>query len=235
MKLFYKKNKGVIFAIMNSWAFIVLFTILAPLAALAAEKPLPIEEVVAHLQKTYEKTKDFKASFLQETFVQSIKKTDIEEGTVFLKNPKNMLWSYSKPKAKKLIVNNSKAWLYLPREKVVYTQEADAIFKSKTLIKFLSGLGKLKNDFSIKYAEPQMLDTQGNYQLVLTPLENNPSLNPFSITVDKNIYLIVRVNFEDTMGNSTTLKFSNISVNTGLTDKMFQFHPPEGISIFKMP
>ena len=235
MKLFYKKNKEFIFVIMNSWVFIVLFTILAPLAALAADKSLPIEEVVARLQQTYEKTKDFKASFLQETFVQSIKKTDIEEGTVFLKNPKNMLWNYSKPKAKKLIVNTSKAWLYLPQEKVVYTQEADAIFKSKTLIKFLSGLGKLKNDFSIKYAEPRMLDTQGNYQLVLTPLEKNPSLNPFAITVDKNTYLIVRVSFEDTMGNSTTLKFSNISVNTGLTDKMFQFHPPEGISIFKMP
>lgn len=214
--------------------FTVLMATFIPAAVSAAENSPSIDDVIARLQQTYEKTKDFKANFVQETVVQSIKKTDVEEGTVFLKNPKNMLWNYSKPKAKKLIVNPSKAWLYLPQEKVVYTQEADAVFKSKILIRFLSGLGKLKNDFSIKFADSHIADQQGNYNLILTPLEKIPTLNPFSIAVDKNSYLIVRISFEDAFGNSTILKFSNITVNTGLTDKMFQFHPPEGISVFKM-
>lgn len=146
-----------------------------------------------------------------------------------------MLWDYSRPKKKKLVINPRKAWLYLPQEKVAYTQESDYIFKSKTLIKFLSGLGKLKNDFTIKYAEPKALDNQGNYLLVLTPLEKIPSLNPFQITVDKNTFIIVQVSFEDTMGNSTLLKFFNITTNTGLSEKMFQFKPPAGVSIFNMP
>jgi outer membrane lipoprotein carrier protein len=37
------------------------------------------------------------------------------------------------------------------------------------------------------------------------------------------------------MGNSTTLKFSNISINTGLAQKMFQFKPPAGVEVFEMP
>jgi outer membrane lipoprotein carrier protein len=37
------------------------------------------------------------------------------------------------------------------------------------------------------------------------------------------------------MGNSTTLKFSNISFNTGLAQKMFQFKAPAGVQIFEMP
>jgi outer membrane lipoprotein carrier protein len=146
-----------------------------------------------------------------------------------------MLWDYSLPKKKKLVINPRKAWLYLPQEKVAYTQEADYIYKSRTLIKFLSGLGKLKDDFTIKYAEPKSMDKQGNYLLVLTPLEKAPSLNPFSITVDKNTFIILQVSFEDALGNSTVLKFSNISTNTGLPDKMFQFKPPAGVSIFNMP
>lgn len=234
MKFFSKKNKQLIISAVIIWTFTVLFTIFAPGVALPGT-PAPIDEVVARLQQTYENTRDFKANFIQETTIQSIKKTDIEEGTVFFKNPKNMLWDYSKPKAKKLVINSRKAWLYLPREKVAYTQEADYIYKSRTLIKFLSGLGKLKNDFTIKYAEPQTLDKQGNYLLVLAPLEKTPSLQPFSITVDKNTFLILQVSFEDTMGNSTVLKFSNISTNTGLSEKMFQFKPPEGVSIFNMP
>jgi len=231
---FPNKNKQLIIITLNILIFIVLFTILALGVALAGA-PVPIDEVVARLQQTYDKTRDFSASFIQETTIQSIKKTEIEEGTVFFKNPKNLLWNYSKPKAKKMVINPRKTWLYLPQEKVAYTQEADYTFKSSILMKFLSGLGKLKNDFIIKYVEPEALDKQGNYLLVLTPLEKNPSLNPFQITVDKSTSLILRVSFEDTMGNSTVLKFSNISTNTGLSEKMFQFKPPDGVSIFDMP
>jgi outer membrane lipoprotein carrier protein len=234
MKIFLKETKRLIIIMANIGLVVALFTILAPGTARAVT-PAPIDEVVTLLQQTYEKTKDFKASFIQQTTIKSIKKTDIEEGVVFFKNPKNMLWNYSRPKAKKLVINSRKAWLYLPQEKVAYVQEADYIFKSRTLIKFISGLGKLKDDFTIKYAKPNALDKQGNYLLVLTPREKTPSLNPFSITVDKNTSLILQISFEDTMGNSTTLKFSNTTTNTGLSEKMFQFKPPKGVSIFNMP
>jgi outer membrane lipoprotein carrier protein len=233
MKIFFEKNRR-FFIEANILIFVALFTILAPPATLA-QIPAPIDEVVALLQQTYEKTSDLKANFSQATTIQSIKKTDIEEGVVFFKNPKNMLWNYSQPKAKKMVINSRKAWLYLPQEKVAYTQEADYIYKSRTLIKFLSGLGKLKDDFYVKYAAPQALDKQGNYLLVLTPREKTPSLQPFAITVDKSTFLILQVSFEDMMGNSTVLKFSNIATNTGLAEKMFQFKPPEGVSIFNMP
>ena len=146
-----------------------------------------------------------------------------------------MLWNYTKPKAKKLVINPQKAWLYIPQEKVAYTQDADYVFKSKILIKFLSGLGRLNDDFTVKYAETGALDKKGNYLLILTPLEKTPALNPFAITVDKNTLLILQISFEDALGNSTLLKFSNISINTGLADKIFHFQPPEGTSIFNMP
>ena len=199
----------------------------------AAELP-PIDDVVSRLQQTYEKTIDFKADFIQETTIKSIKKTDVEEGAVFFKNPRNMLWDYTKPKAKKLVINSRKAWLYLPQEKVAYTQDSDYIFQSKVLIKFLTGLGKLKDDFTIEYAKINALDKNGNYRLVLTPLEKSASYNTLQITVDKNIFYILQVNFDDTFGNYTTLRFSNISINTGLATNIFQFQPPAGVSIFKM-
>ncbi len=173
--------------------------------------------------------------FVQETTVKSIKKTEIEEGSVFFKNPKNMLWDYTKPRAKKLVINRRTAWLYLPQEKAAYRQKSDNIFQSKALIRFLSGLGKLKDDFAITYAEPKALDKNGNYLLLLTPLEKNTILNPIQIAVDKNKFYILQVSFNDTFGNSTVVKFSNIFINNGLTDKMFQFQPPAGVSIFDMP
>jgi outer membrane lipoprotein carrier protein len=213
---------------------ITIFFVYAQRPSQAAEIP-PIDDITSRLQQTYENTIDFKADFIQETTVKSLKRIDVEEGRVFFKNPRNMLWNYTKPKAKKLVINSRKAWLYLPQEKVAYTQDSDHIFQSQVLIKFLSGLGKLKDDFSIEYAKPNALDKNGNYRLVLTPLEKSAAYNTLQIHVDKNNFFILQVTFDDAMGNSTALKFSNISINTGLAPKIFQFQPPAGVSIFKMP
>jgi outer membrane lipoprotein carrier protein len=233
-KNFFKAYKMVTAIEARFWLIAALFLIFLPRIVLAEELP-PIDDIVQKLQHAYEKTEDFKANFLQETTIKSIKKTEIEEGSVFFKNPKNMLWNYTKPRAKKLVINRHTAWLYLPQEKVAYWQKSDNIFQSKALIKFLSGLGKLTDDFAITYAEPKALDKNGNYLLLLIPLEKNTILNPLQINVDKSKFYILQVNFDDALGNSTSIKFSNIYINNGLTDKMFQFQPPAGVSIFNMP
>jgi len=55
------------------------------------------------------------------------------------------------------------------------------------------------------------------------------------MTIAKNNFYILQVGFDDVMGNSTLLKFSDMKMNSGLPSKLFQFHPPPGVSIFKMP
>ena len=212
-----------------------LFFVFCPFFVCTAEEVSPIDDIVEQLQRTYEKTNDFQANFFQETTIKSIKKTEIEEGTVFFKNPRNMLWDYTLPNAKKLVINRQKAWLYLPREKAAYVQKADKIFQSRVLIKFLSGLGKLKDDFAISYAKPNAFDKNENYLLQLTPLDKSTALNPFQITIDKSTFYILQISFDDVLGNSTVLKFSHMSINNGFTDKIFQFKPPAGVSIFDMP
>jgi outer membrane lipoprotein carrier protein len=234
-KNFFKANEIVTAITARFWLIATLLAIVFLPGIVLAEELPPIDDIVQKLQHTYEKTEDFKANFLQETTLKSIKKAEIEEGSVFFKNPKNMLWNYTKPRAKKLVINPHTAWLYLPQEKAAYRQKSENIFQSKALIKFLSGLGKLKDDFAIAYAEPKALDNNGNYLLLLTPLEKNTILNPIQITVDKSKFYILQVNFDDVLGNSTSVKFSNIFINNGLTDKMFQFQPPAGVSVFDMP
>lgn len=213
---------------------LILFVIFGFSGSLAAEEP-PIHETVRKLQQLYEKTRDFRATFVQETTVKSIGKTEVEEGMVYFKNPRQMFWDYKKPKAKKLVVNARKAWLYLPHEKAVYTQDPEKIFKSEALIKFLSGLGKLKEDFTIQYNPSGATDENGNYLLLLYPREKGASYQYLQMTVDKNNFHILRVSFDDMMGNSTVLKFSGIKMNRGLSSGLFQFQPPSGVSIFKMP
>jgi outer membrane lipoprotein carrier protein len=232
IKKFFKKNK--LFTAIGIDLCLILSLLALPACVFSEELPA-VGDVAQKLQSAYEKTKDLKADFVQEATIKSIKKTEREEGRVFFKNPKNMLWEYTKPQGKKLVINSQKAWLYLSKEKVVYTQKSESIFQSKFLINFFAGAGKLKDDFTIKYAEPKAQDKDGNYLLVLTPREKTAACNSVKLTIDKNNFYILHMSFDDIMGNSTTLKFSNISFNTGLAQKMFQFKAPAGVQIFEMP
>lgn len=205
-----------------------------PYCVFSEELP-PVGDIVQKIQSTYENTKDLKADFVQETTVKSVRKTEREEGEVFFKNPKNMSWNYTKPQGKKLVINSQMAWLYLSQEKAAYKQRSESIFQSKLLINFFGGTGKLNNDFVIKYAEPNSLDKNGNYLLILTPKEKTPACNSVKLTIDKKNFYILQLGFDDAFGNSTTLKFSNIYLNTGLAQKLFQFRPPKGVQVFDMP
>jgi outer membrane lipoprotein carrier protein len=232
IKYFFKINK--LFTATRIGLCLILSLLSLP-SCVFSDELRAVSDIVQKLQSSYEKTKDLKANFVQEAMIKSIKKTQREEGKVFFKNPKNMLWEYTEPQGKKLVINSQKAWLYLSKEKVVYTQKSESIFQSKFLINFFSGSGKFKNDFIIKYAEPKALDKDGNYLLVLTPREKTSACNLVKLTIDKNNFYILQVSFDDVMGNTTTLKFSNISINTGLSQKIFQFKSPAGVEVFQMP
>ncbi|MFO7569498.1 MAG: outer membrane lipoprotein carrier protein LolA [Smithellaceae bacterium] len=212
----------------------VVIALLSSSTVIAAALP-PVDDIVVRLQSMYDNTQDLTAHFTQESTVTSIRKTDVEEGIVYFKNPRQMLWDYTRPKAKKLIINAQSAWLYLPEEKIAYTQEPEVLFQSAALIKFLSGIGQLSDDFTISYASPNASDLEGNYLLILHPKEKNASYQYLRMTVDKNKYHILRVSFDDVLGNNTVLKFNRIRLNTKISNKIFQFQPPADVNVFKMP
>jgi outer membrane lipoprotein carrier protein len=194
----------------------------------------PMGEIIQKMQKTYDGIRNFKAGFLQETYIRSAKRTFIEEGAVFFRKPQNILWDYRKPQIKKMILNNQNAWLYLPKEKIAYTQNAAKILQSQVLIKFFSGSGNFKEDFIVKYSQFHPVDDEGNYQLVLTPRQKNMDFNEIKVTLDKNQFTILKFTFDDALGNTTTLKFFNVTVNTDIPRTMFRFNPPPGVEVFPM-
>jgi len=213
---------------------LVLSMIAVPASGFSQELPA-IEKVVQKIQSSYEKTKDLKADFVQEITIKSIKNTEREEGKVFFKNPRNMLWDYTRPEGKKLVINRQTSWLYLAQQKAVYRQKSESIFQSILLINFFAGSGKLKDDFIIKYAEPNAVDKNGNYLLVLVPREKASAFSSVKLTIDKNKYYISALSFDDALGNSTSLKFSNVSINKGIQERFFRFQPPAGVKIFDVP
>jgi len=215
-------------------AGMIMVMLLFPVSSFSAES-LSLDEVVAKSQGVYEKTEDLKARFVQDMTIKAMKKTEREEGVVYIKNPKRMMWHYLKPKVKKLIINPRNAWLYVPADKVVYIQDGEQIFKSKLIVKFLSGVGKLGEDFKISFSQDGPVDRRGNYLLVLIPKEADFGVDRLFLTIDKDTFLIVQCSFSDIYGNISRIRFSDIKTNTKLSDHLFSFKPPQGVDVFNMP
>lgn len=211
---------------------ILLSAILLPPAARA--ETLTLEQLVAKTQEVYDKTLDLKAHFIQEVTIRSMKKTEKEEGTVTIKNPRMMYWDYSKPKAKKLIINAQKAWLFVPEDRMVYVQKSDDVYRSRMAVKFLSGIGKLSEDFQIRFARETPIDDEGNYHLSLTAKETG-GIDKLYLTIDGKNFQILQCRFNDALGNSTRLRFSEIRLNTGVPDRFFTFKAPEGVEEVVIP
>jgi outer membrane lipoprotein carrier protein len=219
--------------VLSVQAVLILLIIPWMTDALAAEMPT-LEKLTVRMQETYDKTQDLTAKFVQELTIQSIKKTEREEGTVYIKNPKRMYWEYTRPKSKKLVVNPQKAWLYVPEDHVVYVQNADAMYKSTLIIRFMSGIGRLQEDFQIEYAAPEATDKEGHYLLVLTPKKADLGIDRLHLTVDRNSFQIVQCRFSDAYGNLTRIRFQNIRTNNSLPESLFHFKPPQGVEIFNV-
>jgi outer membrane lipoprotein carrier protein len=213
--------------------FFLMSVILLP-APLRADAP-SINDLVLKIQDSYEKAGDVKAKFVQETTITSLKKVEREEGTVFLKKPEKMLWDYSKPEAKKLVINPKKAWLYVPEDNLVYVQDTRKILNSRLVIRFLTGVGRLKDDFHVRYARPRETDAKGNYLLELTPRQAGAGIGSLLLTVDKEDYQILSCSLKDTYGNLTRITFRDIKINSNLPDSLFTFTPPPGATVQAVP
>jgi outer membrane lipoprotein carrier protein len=193
---------------------------------------MSLNDLIIKLQKSYEMAENFEARFIQEAIIKSINKTETEEGIVYFKKPKRMRWVYSKPELKELIVNPEKAWFYIPEDNLVYIQSAEEIFNSKLTIRFLSGIGKLKDDFQIKFSQPGPTNEEGNYLLDLIPRNFEAGIEKILLIVNKDDFQIMEFALTDIYGNITRIKFKDMKTNNKLPDIFFIFTPPSGVEIY---
>ena len=212
-------------------AFLLIIFFAVP--AWGAE-PLSLDEVVRKIQDTYEQTGQLKARFTQTVVLKAMKKTEREEGTFYFKKPKRMRWVYTKPAAKELVINPERAWLYVPADKVVYVQDADSLFKSTVSVRFLAGIGKLRDDFRISFAGEKEAEKSGGYLLDLVPVKPEEGVKKLQIAVSRESFQINRVVLFDPYGNVTTLAFSAIELNKDLPDNFFSFKSPAGVEVMDM-
>lgn len=205
-------------------------------SALAAQAPSgggaqgrPSADVMARsLQQRYQGIRDFSATFVHGYRGGVLRTQTTERGTVSIKKPGLMRWVYTNPERKEFVSDGKKIYFYIPQDRQVQVSDVPPVDQATTPVLFLAGKGDIARDFTATYAESS---PAGTVSLKLTPRKTEPDYEYLIVAVDPATLQIRALTTRDRQGGDSTLTFSNLKENTGISDKEFAFRIPRGVDV----
>jgi outer membrane lipoprotein carrier protein len=191
------------------------------------------KEIARRVQERYDATEDFVADVTQEMTVASLGKTMVSNGTVAFKKPGRMRWEFSDTEKQVIVADGETLWFYRPEEQQVFKAAFDNAFRSTTPISFLTGVGKIGDDFNVEL-DGESEDGE-QYILKLVPKTADPDVGQLRLFVTQDSADIHGAEVRDPLGNVSTLRFRNVRRNVGLKDDRFVFEIPPNVDIITAP
>ena len=211
------------------WICAVLAAVV-PRASLAAAD---LDAIVRKVQERYDATRDFTADVTQEMTIASLGKTTTAHGTMAFKRPGKMRWDLRQGDEQVIVADGETLWLYQPSEKQVLKAPFDAAFRATTPISFLTGVGKIAQDFDVSLDPAD--DKGAEMYLMLVPRRDSASVGKLRLTVARDSGEIRGAEIQDPLGNVSRLRFDHIKRNVGLNDDQFAFQVPPGVDVISAP
>ena len=193
-----------------------------------AQERLAPDAIARALQARYQGIRDFSADFVQ-TYRGGVLRTQTSErGTVAIKKPGRMRWLYTSPERKEFVSDGQKIYSYLIQDRQVIVAPLPPDDQATTPALFLTGKGDISRDFAAAYADTP---PPGVTALKLTPRRSESEYEYLVVTIDPGTLQIRALTTRDRQGGDSTLTFTNLKENTGISDKEFVFRVPRGVDV----
>jgi outer membrane lipoprotein carrier protein len=209
-------------------------TLLALISMILAASPafaMTADQLAGKLQNSYDKTRDLKADFRQVSVVKAMDMTKEASGTLLIKKPGMLRYTYDKPEKQEIIVRGDDLIMYIPSQNQVIKKTLSRELMDKTPTTFLGGLGKITDSFDPKIPANGEKDKKGRYVLELIPKGEKMGVEEITIALDPKTFDIREFSFRETSGNVNTISLGNIKINKGVKDSAFNFKIPRGASL----
>jgi outer membrane lipoprotein carrier protein len=204
--------------------------VLVALALPVAAQTPTLDDVIRGVESAYGKMTDLKGEFVQSALNKSLNQTIDAKGVVYLKKGGKLRWEYAEPTKQEIVSDGKTIWIYTPQLNQVNTGAAPEAL-SGPAGSFLSGLGKLRQHFNVRFLNPaQPKDADGNVVLDLTPKQPLPTLARLVLSLDAKTYDVRKAVVYDQFENTVTMQFRRTTVNGGLPDTLFTFVAPKGVA-----
>jgi len=183
------------------------------------------EETRFNINNYLNEIQSIQASFKQTIFSSENDVIDYSEGSFLLKKPGKIIWKFTAPSIKKIVVYNQKI--------TTYDADLNQVLIVPFSDRYQSSLANilLKNDSLMSYYQISSETANENvYSVVLVQKGSNDLFTRMKITVVE--MLLTKIKLWDTSGQSIDIRFDNIILNASLSDASFKFSIPKGADVF---
>jgi outer membrane lipoprotein carrier protein len=149
-----------------------------------------------------------------------------EEGTLLLKKPGRMRWSYAEPVGKVFVLDGKFAWFYTPGDAQATRVPAKELDDLRSPLRFLLGHTQLKKELDSVAVAP---DGAG-FRISGIPKGMAQRVKLLSLWVTA-AGAIDRMRLEEVDGAVTEFMFSAMQENVPVKDSDFGFVPPAGVTV----
>ena len=149
-----------------------------------------------------------------------------EEGTLLLKKPGRMRWSYAAPVGKVFVLDGKFAWFYTPGDAQATRVPAKQLDDLRSPLRFLLGHTQLKKELENLTVTPDGV----GYRISGVPKGMEQRVKLLSLWVTA-AGAIERMRLEEVDGAVTEFVFSDIKENVPVKDSDFAFVPPDGVTV----
>jgi outer membrane lipoprotein carrier protein len=191
--------------------------------------------ILSQLKDRFAVSKTFQADYIREIVPKLASKLPSSalqaEGRLSFLSPNKLRMDQKKPRPEQLVCNGDKVWWYQPEEKTVNIyQLKDYYLQIKPMMDFLSGLGGLDKNFSVRL-DTTVSEEAPFHQLILRPKNPQPDLQQVMIRVSKTTFLPLEFTFTNLMGDGTRFRLNRMQTKVPLVASWFEFIPPEGTRV----
>lgn len=150
-------------------------------------------------------------------------------GTLALKAPRQFRWQTTSPFEQTIVADGTRVWVYDPDllQASVRSQSSE---EAQSPLTVLTDLTRLDADFNVTEAG----ERDGLAWLRLVSKADEPEFAYAELGFDRHDQLL-RMRFEDALGNTTEIRFTGWQRNTALPAGTFVFTPPEGVDVVGDP
>ena len=149
-----------------------------------------------------------------------------EEGTLLLKKPGRMRWSYAAPVGKVFVLDGKFAWFYTPGDAQATRVPAKELDDLRSPLRFLLGHTQLKKELD----ELTVAVAGSGFRISGVPkgMAQRVKLLTLGVTAAG---AIETMRLEETDGAVTEFAFSDMQENVQVKDSAFVFTPPDGVAV----
>jgi outer membrane lipoprotein carrier protein len=149
-----------------------------------------------------------------------------EEGTLLLKKPGRMRWSYAAPVGKVFVLDGKFAWFYTPGDAQATRVPAKQLDDLRSPLRFLLGHTQLKKELDNLTVAADGV----GFRISGVPKGMAQRVKSLSLWVTAG-GAIERMKLEEVDGAVTEFAFSGMQENVPVKDEDFAFVPPDGVSV----